>query len=86
MAIQFAGAGSPAIKAALSAVLPKTKGEALLRFGPDLLYAGLAAIAPEGTSREDRAASLRQRIWLSAWGLQFLVSWQVLAAVERWSR
>ena len=57
MDIRLAGKALPAIKAALSAVLPKSKGEALLRYGPEILYAGLAAgMAPEGTSGLQRAA------------------------------
>lgn len=56
MVMKFAGAALPAIRTALGAVLPKSKGEALLRYGPELLYAGLAAgLAPEGASTGQRA-------------------------------
>ena len=53
--IRFATQAAPKIAKYLKLLVPKTGTEAALRFGPDLLFAAAnAAIAPEGTSREDR--------------------------------
>ena len=56
MALRFATQAAPKIAQYLKLLVPKSGTEAALRFGPDLLFAAAnAAIAPEGTSKEDRA-------------------------------
>ena len=56
MAFRFAMQAAPKIAKYLKLLAPTSKLEAGFRFGPDLLYAASsAALAPEGTSKEDRA-------------------------------
>ena len=53
--MRLAGSALKAIGNALKFVKPTTSGEALMRFGPELLYAGLAAgSAPAGTPLSQR--------------------------------
>jgi hypothetical protein len=55
MALRLAGGGK-FLQDLLTFVRPASKSDALMRFGPDLFFAGMAAAnAPEGTSGTQRA-------------------------------